>query len=164
MPEDRGIEALEALVASEPETKPTAPTIDWQDMALRLRAEMDNYYKRQQYLAEERVAQEKANLLTGFLDVVDNLEQVLAHAEPGAPCRQGIKATYDVAVKLLRNENVEAIPAIGKPFDPGLHEAVATAPASPDQKAEMLIVDEVRRGYRIGERLLRPARVIVAKK
>ena len=65
---------------------------------------------------------------------------------------------------LLRSEGVEPIAALGKPFDPDWYEAVATVPAMPGQEHDMVVVEEEAKGYRIGERLLRPARVIVAKK
>jgi len=136
--------------------------IDWRERAKRLQAEMENYRKRQNRLAEERIAQEKEWLLRKFLGIVDNLEQALAHARDSEA--QGFKVVYAAMLALLRSEGVEPITALGKPFDPDWHEAVAMVPAVPKQQQDMVVVDEELKGYRIGERLLRPARVIVAKK
>ncbi|HOT91631.1 MAG TPA: nucleotide exchange factor GrpE [Anaerolineae bacterium] len=138
--------------------------VDWRDMALRLRADMDNYRRRQQRLAEEQIAAEKKRLLLGFLQVVDNLERIIRHLDPTDPHHQSIKATYDDMLKLLRLEGVEPIVAVNVPFDPSLHDAVAVVPPRENQTESMLIVEEEQKGYRIGDQILRPARVIVAKR
>ncbi|MBN2004823.1 MAG: nucleotide exchange factor GrpE [Anaerolineae bacterium] len=158
--------ATEAPDAMPPEkTKPiTEETIDWRDQALRLQAEMDNYRKRQQKLAEDNIAQAKASLLLKFLNVVDNLKRVLSHLQPDNVHDQSIKLVYDEMLRILQTEGADPIKSIGESFNPELHEAVAMIPASPDQKTEMEIIEEEQAGYRLAGRLLRPARVIVAKK
>ncbi len=142
--------------------------VDWRERAMRLQAEMENYRKRQKRLADERVVRERDALLFKFLSIIDNLEKILAHIEEENPAYHGIRVTYDGAKALLRVEDVESIQAVGKPFDPQWHDAVTMVPAQPDQKEEMLVIDEELKGYRIGDgsevRLLRPARVVVAKK
>jgi molecular chaperone GrpE len=150
-----------AVTASE---EVSGEVVDWRDMALRLRAEMDNYRKRQQRLAEEQVAAERKRLLAAFLTVPDNLERIVAHLQPDDPHHQSIKVAYDEFMKLLRLEGVEAIDAVGKPFDPLLYDAIAMIPAVDGQREEMLVIDEEQKGYRIGEQILRPARVVVAKR
>lgn len=151
--------------APEPDDEPTAEeTMDWSDAAKRLRAEMDNYRKRQQRLADERIETEKRRLLTSFLGVVDNLERILAHLDPDDPHHHNIRITYDEMAKLLRVEGVEAIEAAGTPFDPMRHEAVAVVPGPPDQDEEMVVVEEERKGYRLGDKILRPTRAVVAKR
>ena len=165
-PED----AVPAEAQSLPEPDVTASAeaakeeVDWRDMALRLRAEMDNYRKRQERLAEEQIASERKRLLMAFLTVPDNLERILTHLRPDDPHHQSIWIVYDEFLKVLRLEGVEPINAVGMPFDPLLHEAVAMVPAVDAQREEMLIIDEQQKGYRIGEQTLRPARVIVAKR
>lgn len=150
------------------ETFPTAETadqpVDWCDRALRLQAEMDNYRKRQQKLAEERVAREKGALLEKFLGVVDNLERIIAHLRPDDSYDQSVRVAYDALLNLLRAEDVTPLETAGVPFDPAWHEAVGTTPAPPDQEADMVVIAEEKRGYRWGDRLLRPAQVIVAQK
>jgi molecular chaperone GrpE len=135
----------------------------WRDRALRLEAEMDNFRKRQQRLAEERILADRERLLRGFLALTDDLARALAADEADvAALREGVALTYQGMLRLLGQEGAEPVPAEGEPFNPEWHEAVGTVPhqtagVEPDRVAEV-----VRPGYRIGERLLRPAQVIVA--
>jgi molecular chaperone GrpE len=124
---------------------------------------MDNYRKRQQRLADERISAEKRRLLTSFLGVVDNLERIVAHLKPNDPYQQSIQVTYDEMMKLLRVEGVEPIDATGTPFDPLQHEAVAMVPAQAGQGDDIIVLKEERKGYRLGDQVLRPAQVVVAK-
>ncbi len=161
--------AAETSEAMKPQTpmKSGAPgedAADWREQALRLQAEMDNYRKRQQKLADERIAQAQATLLRRFLGVVDNLKRILNHLRPDNVHDQSIKLTYEEMLRILLTEGAEPIEAVGKPFDPEWHEAVAMVPAPPDQQVEMMVIEEEQQGYRLAGRLLRPARVIVAKK
>lgn len=136
---------------------------DWRDRALRLQAEMDNYRKRQQRLAEDRIDAERQRLLRSFLPVVDDLERALAvPSGDGRGLRKGIELTHRAALQLLQREGVEPVREQGRPFDPHWHEAVTTvdhgqAGVAPDTIAEVL-----EPGYRLGDDLLRPARVVVA--
>jgi len=154
----------EAPLLPEPDVTASAETVDWRDMALRLRAEMDNYRKRQQRLAEEQIAAERKRLLMAFLTVPDNLERIVMHLRPDDPHHQSIKVAYDEFMKVLRLEGVEPIVAVGALFDPLRHEAIAMIPAVDGQREEMLVIGEEQKGYRLGEQTLRPARVIVAKR
>ena len=135
----------------------------WRDRALRLQAEMENFRKRQQRLTEERIAADRERLLRAFLRVADDLERALnADGTDAESLRQGVDLTYRSLMQLLNQEGVEPIQAEGKPFDPAWHEAVGTvshedAGAEPDT-----VVEVMQPGYRLGDRLLRPARVIVA--
>ena len=159
--EDSGLEP-------EPDVTPVVEVqdaaVDWRDQDLRLRADMDNYRRRQQRLAEDQIAQAKAALLLKYLGVLDSLERVVAHLRPDDAYDQSVRVTYDQMLKVLRSEGVEPIAAVGEPFDPARHEAVAMVSAPDHQKEDLLVIDEEQRGYCLGEQLLRPARVIVAKK
>jgi molecular chaperone GrpE len=137
---------------------------DWRDMAIRLRAEMDNYRKRQKRWAKGEILEDKVRLLTGFLDVMDQLEKTLEHLDPEDPNHQAVQLAYDSMMKLLIREGVERIFALGRAFDPQWHDAVAMVPASADQDEEMRVVEVVNPGYRLDSRVLRPARVVVAKR
>jgi molecular chaperone GrpE len=150
------------------ETRSTEPgeeeTLEmWRDRALRLQAEMENFRKRQQRLADERVAADRERLLQGFLDVADNLERALnADGADTESLRQGVGLTYQTLMRLLSQEGIEPVQAESQPFDPSWHEAIGTvshqvAGARPDT-----VVEVVQAGYRLEDRLLRPARVIVA--
>ena len=137
--------------------------IDWKDMALRMRADMDNFRRRQKQLADDRVRREKAYLLKGMLSVVDTLETVLSHLNANDPHHQGVQVAYNEMQKVLRDADVEKIDSADRPFDPNWHEAVAIVPPIKGQETDLLVVDVEEEGYRLGERVLRPARVIVAK-
>jgi molecular chaperone GrpE len=154
-------EAARARDAAENEA---SDAVDWQDVAKRLRAEMDNYRKRQKRWAQDEIVQEKARLLTRFLDVADNLEHALKHVKPEDPTHQGLQMAYDSMLNLLIREGAERIFAQGRSFDPALHEAIAMVPAPPDQDAEMKVVEVMAPGYRFEERVLRPSKVVVAKR
>ncbi len=155
----------EAAGSAPVEPSPAADSTDWRDRALRLQAEMDNFRKRQERRAEQRIAEEQARLLREFLPVVDNLEAALAHIPREDALYQGVRSTYEGMLHLLQREKVEPIAALGAAFDPLLHEAVGVVPAPPDQGPFMVVAAEQQRGYRSGDgQLLRPARVIVASK
>jgi molecular chaperone GrpE len=134
----------------------------WRDRALRLQAEMENYRKRQQRLAEERIVEERERLLRAFLPAADDLERALNANKVGLESlREGVELTHQTLMQILEQEGVKRIPTIGRPFDPTWHEAVGTVP---HQKAEIepgIVAVVVQEGYRLGDRLLRPARVIV---
>jgi molecular chaperone GrpE len=150
-------------VPSTSHEKPEEESVEvWRDRALRLQAEMKNYRKRQQWLAEEHIAEEREELLRAFLRVVDDLERALnTDGVDLESLRQGVELTHQTLMQILSQEGVELIQAIGHPFDPAWHEAVGTVP---HQKVEIepgMVAVVVREGYRLGDRLLRPARVIV---
>jgi molecular chaperone GrpE len=134
----------------------------WRDRALRLQAEIDNFRKRQQRLSEERVRDDRERLLRAFLGVADDLERALKAEGGGAGLREGVELTHREFLKLLEREGVEAIEALGKPFDPEWHEGLATVSHAEAGVRPNTVVQVVETGYRIGDRLLRPSRVIVA--
>jgi len=130
---------------------------DYQDLYLRAMADMANYRRRMEARAQEQVAEERRRLLNEVLSLADNLERALAHQdEPGL--REGLHLTYEGLQRFLEGEGVEPVAAIGRPFDPQVHEAVSTA-----EGAEGQVVHEVQRGYLHNGRLLRPARVVVGR-
>lgn len=136
---------------------------DWRDQALRLQAEMDNFRKRQQRLAQDQIAAERQRLLGTFLQIVDDLERALeAPPGDGDGLRKGVQLTHRAALHLLQQEGVRQVPAERQTFDPNWHEAVATVRPDDGRVAAHTIVRVVQPGYRLGEQLLRPARVIVA--
>jgi molecular chaperone GrpE len=118
---------------------------DLRDRLLRMTAEFDNYRKRTDRERRELSEAASIDLIRDVLPVIDDFERALAAPgwEPGT--RRGI----------------ELIHVLGLPFDPSWHEAVAADPA--DGRPDGEITAEVRRGYRLGQRLLRPAQVKVAR-
>ena len=134
----------------------------WRDRALRLQAEIENFRKRQRHLAEQQIATEREQLLRVFVRVADDLERALDARTDIEGLRQGVQVTYRNLMRLLNQEGVESIPAKGAWFDPALHEAVSTVSHLDAGVEPQRVVKVTERGYRIGDRLLRPARVIVA--
>jgi molecular chaperone GrpE len=153
------------------ETAESAPGVEecdesleeWRDRALRLQAEMENFRKRQQRLAEERIAADRERLLRAFLGVADDLERALsADGTDTQSLRRGVDLTYQGLMRLMEREGAEPVRAEGQPFDPAFHEAVGTTPREQADVAPDVVVKVVQTGYQLDDRLLRPARVIVA--
>ena len=135
----------------------------WRDRALRLEAEIDNFRKRQRRLAEERVTADRERLLRAVLSVADDLSRALAADGADAEgLREGVMMTYQSLERLLDQEGVTPLQAEGEPFDPAYHEAVSTVPHQEAGVEPNHIVKVLQPGYQMGERLLRPARVVVA--
>jgi molecular chaperone GrpE len=131
------------------------------DSLLRLRAEFENYRKRSaRELCDARVCAQ-GDLLVDMLPVLDNLERALdaaEHHEEGKVL-QGVRLTRDQFVALLAKAGVEEVPGVGLPFDPVIHEAVAVQPSDLDEGLVSVVLE---RGYRQGDQVLRPARVVVS--
>jgi molecular chaperone GrpE len=136
---------------------------DFYDRLLRQAAEFDNYRKRTERERREMAQYAAGDLLEALLPVVDDFERAL-QAEAGsdaAAYRQGVELIYKQLQDQLTKRGVKAVEAVGQPFDPHFHQAI-TYEASPGRE-EGEVIDEVRRGYLLGDRLLRPAMVKVAK-
>jgi molecular chaperone GrpE len=135
----------------------------WRDRALRLQAEIENFRKRQRRLAQERVEADRERLLRNFLQVADDLKRALdTDGADDNHLREGIEVTYRSLRRVLEQEGVERIEAKGEPFDPLWHEAISTIPHQGADVEPDTVVEVVQEGYRLDERLLRPARVVVA--
>jgi molecular chaperone GrpE len=148
---------------AEPEAERECEVDEWRDRALRLQADMDNYRKRQQRLAQDQVEAERQRLLGAFLPLVDDLERALAApASDAKGLRQGVELTHRAAVQMLRKEGVERVQAKNRLFDPNWHEAVATVGRNGSHMEPNTVVEVLEPGYRQGDHLLRPARVVVA--
>jgi molecular chaperone GrpE len=129
------------------------------DRYLRALAESENMRKRLQRLCDDRIWQEKQRLLGQFLEVADQLEQALKYASADDPLVAGLRVTDRELQAILAQEGVRPIESLGKAFDPNRHEAVETIDDQTRMPNE--VTREHRRGYMLGDRLLRPARVEV---
>ncbi len=136
---------------------------EYRDWLLRKTAEFDNYRKRIERERREAEAVGTIDLLGDLLPIVDDFERALeTDAGPDAEAyREGVELIYRQLLDLLRKRGVKPMEVVGQAFDPHVHQAVAHE-VSPDHR-EGEIVAELRRGYTVGERLLRPAMVKVAK-
>lgn len=132
------------------------------DRFLRERAEMDNFRKRQERIYADRVQREKRDLLGKVLDVVDNLDRALRYQDTmdRESLQQGLRMLQWQLNELLKGEGLAPVPTVGQTFDPYVHEAIETVAS--DEHPEGVVVEEVRRGYKIGDETLRPARVKVS--
>jgi len=127
---------------------------------LRLRADFDNLRRR--LASEQEAARQEARrvALGPLLDVLDALERALKAGSTDRDFYEGVAATHRLFINALREAGAEPMETVGRPFDPNVHEAVTTQPAgSPEQDHKVGQV--LQAGYRLGETLLRPARVIV---
>ena len=127
------------------------------DRLARLQAEFDNARKRQ-----EREKQEFRDYATGsvveqFLPVIDNFSLALGANASAEQLRTGVELIVKQMDETLRTLNVQAVPTIGQQFDPRVHEALGTVER--DDLPDHSVAEEIRKGYRIRERLLRPALV-----
>ncbi|MDB6174193.1 MAG: heat-shock protein [Chthoniobacteraceae bacterium] len=131
------------------------------DDYLRLAADYDSYRKRTQRDAMRQAAIEKESFIRDLLPVLDNLERALASEGTASheQLYQGVEMTLQQLRGLLRHHGVEAVDAVGKPFNSHRHEAVAIRydPRRPDD----IILEVVQRGYYRGDTVFRPAKVIV---
>ncbi len=136
---------------------------EYRDLLLRKTAEFDNYRKRIERERRERAAAEIADLIEALLPVLDDFERALAADALDNPdaYRAGIELIYRQLADLLARRGVTAIEAVGADFDPHLHQAVLTEADPAHRDGE--VIEELRRGYKLGDRLLRPAMVKVAK-
>lgn len=137
---------------------------EYHDLLLRKTAEFDNYRKRTERERQTLSDAVSADLLAELLPLVDDLERALQAevGEEGANAyRRGVELIHRQLLDLLRKRGVRPIEARGTPFDPYYHQAVAHEPAEGRPEGEVL--EEFRRGYMLGEKLLRPAMVKVAK-
>lgn len=136
--------------------------VDWKSVAARLQADMANYRKRQEGRASDEITREKQRLLREFLSIVDQFETILTHIDPNDATHVGVQLAYDALLLLLQREGVKRMDAVGTPFDPAYHEAVARIKADGDAMGMSTIVKVTQPGYTLDDALLRPARVVVA--
>ena len=129
-----------------------------------LQRETDETRRRLNRSADERAANENAKFVTDFLPVLDDLERAIDAVSENAPREavlEGIRSIANRVQNALANAGVEPVAAVGETFDPELHEAVDTGEA--DAEMDGKVISEYSRGFRMGDRLLRPARVKVGR-
>ena len=130
---------------------------------IRLAADFDNYRKRQEQEKEALLKYGAENTLKKMIEVLDNFERGLKALETVEDCEK-VKECYNLAYKnftdVLTKAGLESIKAEGEAFDPNFHEAVMQNPTS--EKPEHTIIAELQKGYKLGDKVLRPALVNVA--
>ena len=145
-------------------TDPERQRDEYYDLLLRKTAEFDNFRKRTERERQTLAETAASDLLAELLPLVDDLERAL-QADPGDrgvdAYRRGVELIHRQLLDVLRKRGVRPIDAIGATFDPYYHQAVAHEAAEGRPEGE--VIEEFRRGYMLGDRLLRPAMVKVAK-
>jgi molecular chaperone GrpE len=154
---------IEAGTPEDPLTAALAEAARWKDVALRARADLENFRKRVGQETAEARRFANAALLESLLPILDNFQFGLQAAQGDPAAKNLLVGLQMVAAQLqsfLKEQGVEEINAVGQRFDPNIHEAVAQEPH--EQVPEGEITSQVRRGFRLRERLLRPASVVVS--
>lgn len=129
---------------------------------LRERADMENFRKRQERVLADRVHNQKKALIHKILGVMDNVERALIYQDTMSQqdLQQTLRMLQWQMNEVLRGEGLNPVPTVGEPFNPYLHEAIEAVEDS--DKPEGTIVEEVLKGYTLGDETLRPARVKVS--
>ena len=137
---------------------------DLVDQLQRLAAEYANYQKRMDRRLAEEHQHGAGRLAIDILPALDNLDRALAAAEAGTEpdvFLQGVRVAREELLAALRKHGVTPIEAVGRPFDPHVHEAIAHLPS--EDRPEGHVLEESRKGYRMGDRTIRPSRVAVSR-
>lgn len=130
------------------------------DRYKRVFAEFENYKKRTQKERENLYNSILGDIIIGVLPLIDNLEMAVSSECKDDNYKQGVELVQKQFKEFLNKNKVEEIPALGETFDPSQHEAVSTI--QDDTKGVQEIVQEYRKGYKIGEKVLRHSMVVVA--
>ena len=135
------------------------------DQVYRLSAEISNIQKRNAKERQDAAKYRSQSLAQNLLNVIDNLERAIAspsESEEAQNLKKGIEMVYESFLYALKEEGIEEIDALNQPFDPTLHHAVQTVPVEEGQEADQ-VVQVYQKGYKLKDRVLRPAMVIVAQ-
>ena len=162
--------AEKAALETDEEEAPTGPKnmkeaqeqiAEVNERLVRLIAEYDNFRKRSQRDKDETRLFANQNLIEKQIPILDNFEMALAAAQEADPAiRDGVQMIYDQFLSVLKEAGVEPIDAVGVSFDPNFHEAISQQETS--EAEEGTVLQQVQRGYQLNDRLVRPARVVVA--
>lgn len=134
---------------------------EYKDLLQRARADFNNYRKRVAREMGELRKRAAEDLIRDLLPVGDNLVRALEHAEDrGGSLAQGVEMVLRQFQEVLAGRGVAPIPAVGAPFDPNLHDALSQQPS--DEYPDGTVLQEWERGYRLGDSVLRHAKVVVS--
>src|SRR5919199_573813 len=133
---------------------------EYLDALQRLQAEFENYRKRAARERDEFATRANERLVKDLLPVLDDLERALeaAAAHEEAKLEDGVRLVHRALTELLAKEGLEEVETNGK-FDPHVHEALLSQPSDEEEGS---VIEVLQKGYRLGDRVLRPARVVVA--
>ena len=147
-------------IATEPQRDLEAELAQMEDRYKRALADLDNYRKRIVRETDRRVEESREAQLREWLEVVDSLERAL-FMQPEDPMVQGLRAVLEQMEAVLARQGVTRMGAAGEPFDPERHAAVSVRPTN--EVPDRTVVEVARSGYMLGDRVLRPAEVVVGR-
>ncbi|HXT52644.1 MAG TPA: nucleotide exchange factor GrpE [Thermoanaerobaculia bacterium] len=159
---EKGVDVVpgEEAVADAAVAELQAELADLRDRSIRTLADFENYRRRSEREREELKRFAQGDVLRDLLPVLDNLQRALAAGGTVDDLKVGVELTLRQFTDLLKQRGIAEVPALGAPFDPAVHEAVARVD---DETVEApTVIDELQRGYTLHGRLLRPALVRVA--
>ncbi|MBA2792550.1 MAG: nucleotide exchange factor GrpE [Thermoleophilaceae bacterium] len=166
-PDGDASDRQEEVEGSDPSPEPEDATAvlqrerdEYLALAQRTQADFENWRKRATRETAAAGQRARSGLMTELLPVVDNLERALASAEAEDGLAGGVKLVHSELVSVLVRNGVEPFDPKGEKFDPGVHEAISTRPD--EETGAGVVLDVVEKGYRLGESVLRPARVVVS--
>ena len=134
------------------------------DMMLRLAAELDNYKKRVAKERESLIRYATQDIIQGLLPILDNFERAIESASKSKDSDsflEGVRMIFKQMYDTLERKGVSKIDAVGKTFDPTIHEAVMQVTS--EEHPESVVVAELQRGYMLHDRIIRPSKVVVSK-
>lgn len=161
--EDGGSPVCVEDPAADPVARLESHLAEAREAALLARADLENYRRRTARERLEQTARAQGDLIERLLPVLDNLERAVGAAEKdgSAPAwTEGVRMVHAQMLAALAETGARTIEAVGRPFDPMFHEAVATTPSA--EVPEGTVLEEVRKGWLLGERVLRPTQVVTA--
>jgi molecular chaperone GrpE len=140
--------------------RPDPALAEMEDRLKRALADLDNYRKRSAREVDRRVLESRESMLRDWLEAVDSIDRAL-QMDPDGPASAGLRAVLEQMESILARHGVTRTGAAGEPFDPERHEAVAVQESgeAPDRS----ILNVARSGYALGDRVLRPAQVVVSR-
>jgi molecular chaperone GrpE len=132
-----------------------------EDRYKRALAELDNYRKRAARDVQTQVQQSRESQLRDWLEIVDSVERALQMSH-GTPAADGLRALLEQMEALLARQGARRIGAAGEPFDPERHEAIEARPTA--EAPDRTVLEAARSGWAVGDRVVRPALVVVARR
>jgi len=154
---DQLIEALNEM--EKRAEKAEQQTKEWEETAKKAKADFENYKKKEDERKERYKDQAREKLAEDLISVIDNLERAIMSAEQESALLQGVKMVSDQLYETLEKKGLQRIDAQGEEFDPNIHNAVETREHEKDRQ----VLEQKRPGYMYGEKVLRPAEVVVSE-
>jgi molecular chaperone GrpE len=160
MQSSHGTESDEQAVTEQPVTEESPEIAALEDRLKRALADLDNYRKRSVKEVDRRVMESRESMLRDWLEALDSIDRAL-QMDPEGPASAGLRPVREQMESILARYGVSRTGEAGEPFDPERHEAIGVRET--EEAPDRTVADVARSGYALGDRVLRPAQVIVAR-